>query len=68
MVNDETGERLSGDTSKPEHFTELWKLVRGRTGWVLDEIEQSAGIFSLSQLHLVAQETRFLDAPTNPIP
>ena len=55
MVNDQTGKEIAGSTSKSEHFAEVWKLIRGRTGWVLDEIEQGANIFAL------------LGATTNPL-
>lgn len=57
-VDDQTEERISGSSSKPEDFAELWKLVRGKTGWVLDEIEQSANIFELAHLHPFTQENR----------
>jgi hypothetical protein len=62
MVNDQTGERISGDSRRLEFFAELWTLVRGKTGWVLDEIE-SAGIFDLFDLHPSTQETGFLERP-----
>jgi hypothetical protein len=63
IVTDETGERISGNSSESEHFAELWKLVRGRTGWVLDQIDQSAGIFVLSELHLFTQEADLSMSP-----
>ncbi len=66
MVNDQAGERISGDSRRPEFFGELWTLVRGKTGWVLDEIE-SASIFDLFDLHPVSEETGFLHRPPNAI-
>ncbi|MEY2509355.1 MAG: hypothetical protein QOE26_118 [Verrucomicrobiota bacterium] len=39
---DDTNNRLvSGDSTKAESFTELWKFVRIGNTWVLDEIDQN---------------------------
>jgi hypothetical protein len=62
VVNDETGKRASEDSPRRKGFTELWKLVRGKTGWVLDEIEQ-AGISALLKLRPSSQETGFVHRP-----
>lgn len=62
MVDDETGKRTSEDSSRPKGFIELWKLVRGKTGWVLDEI-QEAGISALLDLRPLNQETGFVHRP-----
>lgn len=52
MVDDRSGNKLSGDSNKPESFSELWKFIRGAKGnWVLDEIDQNAGITHLQALH-----------------
>ena len=67
IVNDQTGERISGDSSRPEGFAELWKLVRGKTGWVLDEIEQGTNIFAFFDFHPVSEETGFLHWPPKAI-
>jgi inner membrane protein import complex subunit Tim44-like protein len=68
IVNDQTGRRISGHASRPEWFAELWKLVRGKTGWVLDEIQHSASIFDLSHLHPSIQETGFVRQSPDAIP
>jgi len=67
MVDDQTGERISGDRSRTESFAELWKLVRGKTGWVLDEIEQGVDIFALSERSF-SQASAFLHEPPKAVP
>jgi len=59
IVDDQTGKRISGNSSRREWFAELWRLVRGKDGWVLDEIQQSANIFDLSRLHPFVENVRF---------
>lgn len=41
IIDDRTGEVLSGDPDTAEIFYELWRFVRGRRRWVLDEIDQT---------------------------
>jgi hypothetical protein len=45
---DDTNNRLvSGDSTKAESFTELWKFVRIGNTWVLDEIDQNVSLSDL---------------------
>ena len=67
VVNDQTGARISGNSSKPEGFAELWKIVRGKTGWVLDEIKQDATVFDLFGLRPFSEETAFVSRPPTAI-
>jgi len=67
IVNDQTGERISGDASKSEGFAEMWKVVRGKTGWVLDEIKQSATVFDLFGLHPYSEGRALLPRPPTAI-
>jgi hypothetical protein len=48
-IDDTTDRVLSGDRSKAESFTELWKFVRAANTWVLDEIDQKVSISDLSR-------------------
>jgi predicted lipid-binding transport protein (Tim44 family) len=47
LIHEESGTVIQGDREKPEHFTELWKFVRGPDDWVLDEIDQDAEILEV---------------------
>jgi hypothetical protein len=45
---DDTDNRVvSGNNTKAERFTELWKFVRAGNTWVLDEIDQSVSLSDL---------------------
>jgi len=50
MIDDETKNVVSGDSSKPEVSAELWKFVRENKEWVLDEIDQNATIKEMNSL------------------
>ena len=47
IINESTGEVVSGKKDEVEDFDELWKFIRGHKGWVLDEIDQSVGVSDL---------------------
>lgn len=55
MVNDETGAVVSGKPGETELFTEIWRFVRGEDDWVLDEIEQDAGLLRLIETDCASQ-------------
>lgn len=56
IVNSETGEHISGETDETEDFSELWKFMKNYNNeWVLDEIDQSAGIFDLRSMNSFSQ-------------
>lgn len=50
MIDDATGAVLSGSPDDPEAFTEIWSFVRGDVDWVLDEINQKAGLFQIDNV------------------
>jgi predicted lipid-binding transport protein (Tim44 family) len=50
-MDDRTGRPIRGTRADAAGLTELWKFVRGASGWVLDEIEPDAGATDLVQLH-----------------
>ncbi|MCL5774228.1 MAG: hypothetical protein M1536_07620, partial [Firmicutes bacterium] len=58
IVDDETGSLLSGDTSKPESFSEIWSFIRGEKDWVLDEINQKAGIMEIENIECFSEEVK----------
>jgi predicted lipid-binding transport protein (Tim44 family) len=49
-VNDTTGGVVAGSMGKAENFTEIWSFVRGEKGWVLDEIDQEAGLTDIGSV------------------
>ena len=49
MVDDRSENKLSGDSTTPEKFTELWRFIRKENGWVLDEIQQNVSIDDLNK-------------------
>lgn len=61
MVNDLTGERISGDASRPEHSAELWRFVRGETGWAVDDI-RDARILRLMERPAFSEDRARADA------
>lgn len=57
-VDEKTGEVVAGNKDEKEHFQELWKMIRAGDSWVVDEIDQDAGISSLlkfDSLHEAAE-------------
>jgi hypothetical protein len=46
-IDDTTSGVVSGDRTKAEKFTELWKFVRVGGTWVLDEIDQKVSLSDL---------------------
>ena len=58
IVDDKTGELVSGSRSQPVRFTELWSFVRSESGWVLDGISQNAGALNLLTLQNSAEGAR----------
>ena len=49
-IREATGEVISGDKNDAELFTELWKFVRAKHGWVLDEIDQDVEIIDFLRM------------------
>jgi predicted lipid-binding transport protein (Tim44 family) len=56
IVDDRSGKVISGNDREPESFAELWKFVRGKTGWVLDEIDQDVTIRDLDRFKAQSEE------------
>ena len=46
-IDDTNNRVVSGDNTKAESFTELWKFVRSGNTWVLDEIDQKVSLSDL---------------------
>ena len=46
-IDDTSGGVVSGNRTKAESFTELWKFVRSGNDWVLDEIDQDVSLSDL---------------------
>jgi hypothetical protein len=46
-IDDTNNRVVSGNNTKAESFTELWKFVRGGNAWVLDEIDQNVSLSDL---------------------
>jgi hypothetical protein len=60
-IDEKTGELVSGEKNKIEEFTELWKFIRGKGGWVLDEIDQKVGILDLGGFKSFSEEIKNID-------
>ncbi len=48
-VNAKTLSHISGDSTKPEDFKEIWTFIRDRNKWILDEIDQEATLGDISR-------------------
>jgi hypothetical protein len=58
-INEKTGGIVSGNKSKKEEFTELWKFIRGQDySWVLDEIDQKVQISDVDSFESFSEEIR----------
>ncbi|HEX3047846.1 MAG TPA: Tim44-like domain-containing protein [Bacillota bacterium] len=51
IVDDQTGEVVSGNTDQAETLTELWKFIRGPKGWALDEIDPNVSISDFNKFY-----------------
>jgi len=48
IIDEKTQEVIKGDNTKYESFTEIWHFIREGNKWVLDEIDQTATLFDIS--------------------
>jgi len=46
-IDDTSNRVVSGNKTKAESFTELWKFVRAGNTWMLDEIDQKVSLSDL---------------------
>lgn len=58
IINEKSGEILSGDKNTPEEFEELWKFVKSPNGWISDEIDQEVSISDLLMFNSFSDENR----------
>ena len=47
-INESTGNITDGEKNKSYPFAELWKFIRTKKGWIVDEIDQNVSIGDLS--------------------
>jgi len=59
---DDTNNRVSGDNTKAESFTELWKFVRSGNTWVLDEIDQKVSLSDLKGFEAKSDSATSVDS------
>jgi predicted lipid-binding transport protein (Tim44 family) len=61
-IDDTNNRVVSGNNTKAESFTELWKFVRIGNTWVLDEIDQSVSLSDLKGFEAKSDSATSVDS------
>jgi hypothetical protein len=61
-IDDTNNRVVSGNNTKAESFTELWRFVRSGNTWVLDEIDQKVSLSDLKGFEAKSDSATSVDS------